>query len=112
MQAISRSLEKAGQEPPSGKKLFNLAMAGDLAANSLYYSLIGLGDGGKNVWLRGGLLGLLAGLGAVFLPSVFGLSSRPSRRTLATAFLTTLLYLEGGTTAAAAYRALEKYTGR
>jgi hypothetical protein len=111
MRAISKSLEKAGQEPPSRKGLFNLAMAGDMAGNALYYSLVGLGDRGKAVWLRGALLGLAAGVGAVTLPSVLGLGTGPSRRTPATALLTTMFYLEGGMTAAAVYRLLTKSMG-
>ena len=104
MRALSKSMRKLNVDPPTGKELFNLTMAGDLASNALYYSLIGLGGRGQQAWLSGAVLGLAAGVGAVVLPSAMGLGSGPSRRTPATALLTILLYLEGGMTAAAAYR--------
>jgi hypothetical protein len=106
--SLSKSMRKLDVEPPSGKELFNLTMAGDLVSNALYYSLVGLTGNGKQAWLSGAGLGLAAGVGAVVLPSAMGLGSGPSRRTPTTALLTILLYLQGGVAAAAAYRLLSK----
>jgi hypothetical protein len=111
MRAISKSMRKLDQEPPSGKRLFRLAILGDLVSNSLYYSLVGLGEGGRNAWLRGSLLGLAAGTGAVILPSSLGLGAAPSRRTPSTQLLTVLLYLSGGLAAAAVYDVWSKNQG-
>lgn len=108
MRALSKSMRKLDVEPPKGKELFNLTIAGDLASNALYYSLVGLIGKGKQAWLSGAVLGLAAGIGAVVLPSAMGLGSGPSRRTPATAILTILLYLQGGVAAAAAYRLMSE----
>lgn len=102
MRAIAKTMDKAGQEPPSGKQLHRMAMAGDLVGNSIYYSLVGLGPQNGGTWLRGGILGLLAGLGGVVLPSPLGLGSGPSARTPQTRVLTILWYLAGGLAAAGA----------
>jgi len=108
MRAIARSLQKADQPVPERKKLFTMAMVGDLLSNSLYYSLVGVGRNGNQVWLRGGILGLLAGLGAVVLPSSMGLGEAPTNRTRVTQLLTIALYLVGGIASAAAYRAIQQ----
>src|SRR5690349_10569171 len=44
VRAIARPMRAAGYEPPHYNRLHNIALAGDLAANSAYYSLIGAGD--------------------------------------------------------------------
>jgi len=104
MRVIARTLDRFGQPPPARERLHAMALAGDVAGNALYYSLVGAGAGGGQLWLRGGLLGLLAGLGGVFLPSSLGLGSGPSGRTRQTQALTVLWYLVGGLVAAAAHR--------
>ncbi len=99
--AIDRSLRAVGMRPPSGPRLHRWALAGDLLSNSLFYSLVG-SQGGRKAWLRGSLLGLGAGLGAVVLPGPLGLGTRPSARTPATVAMTLGWYLAGGLVAAAA----------
>ncbi|MEA2695189.1 MAG: hypothetical protein QOJ16_4576 [Acidobacteriota bacterium] len=99
--AIDRSLRALGRRPPSGPQLHRWALAGDLLSNSLFYSLVG-SHGGRKAWLRGSLLGLGAGLGAVVLPGPLGLGSRPSTRTPATVAMTLAWYVAGGLAAAAA----------
>lgn len=107
MRAIAKSMRKVGVEPPPDDRLFHWAMVGDMISNSLYYSLAGLGDERK-AWLRGGLLGLGAGVGAVALPGPLGLGRGPSGRTRATQAMTVAWYLAGGLAAAATARWLSR----
>ena len=75
-----------------------MTLAGDIVSNAAYYSLTG---SGKNAWLRGGLLGLAAGVGGVVLPGPLGLGTAPSNRTTKTQVMTVAWYLLGGLAAAA-----------
>ena len=110
MRAIAKPMRALGQAPPTDGALHRAALAGDLVSNSLYYSLVGVGDP-KGVWVRGAVLGLLAGLGGVFLPGPMGLGTAPSRRTPQTALMTVGYYLAGGLAAAAAYQCLRGADG-
>ena len=104
---IAKTAYALGVEPPHGGRLQASALAGDLVSNSLYYSLVGLGNGGARPTLRRGLLlGLAAGIGAVFLPPVMGLGRQPGHRGIFTHLLTVTWYTLGGLAAAAAMNAL------
>lgn len=103
--AIAAAYDATGHEPPPDDELYALAMAGDIVSNSLYYSLVGMGDR-RNALLCGALLGFGAGVGAVALPGKLGLGSAPSARTPATQAMTIAWYTVGGLAAAAAYRML------
>jgi hypothetical protein len=103
MRGIARLFSAAKEVPPDRQSLFDLAMVGDLVSNSLYYSLGATGPQRQRL-LRGGLLGLLAGLGAVFLPGPLGLGEEPVRRSMATEVMTVAWYLIGGLVAGAASR--------
>jgi hypothetical protein len=105
MRAIAKSLRLVDQEPPPDEQLHALALAGDVLSNSLYYSLVGAGAPCA-VWLRGTLLGLGAGVGAVVLPQPLGLGKGPSARTASTRAMTIGWYLAGGLAAAAAFQLL------
>lgn len=94
MNAISKGLNIAGLQKSSEKQLFIMALAGDLIANSIYYSAAGIGKE-KNVWLRSSILGLAAGIGAIALPRPLGLDERYSDRTTATKLMTVGLYVAG-----------------
>jgi hypothetical protein len=107
VRAIARPMRAAGYEPPHYNALHNAALAGDLAANSAYYSLIGAG-GREHLWRNGAVLGLLAGLGAALLPPLMGLGSQPHRRTPFTQVLTVAWYLLGGLAAAATYECVTR----
>jgi hypothetical protein len=107
MRAIAGTMRQAGLEPPSQDRLYGMALCGDLTANSLYYSLVGLGRP-EGAWLRGALLGLAAGLGAVFLPGPLGLGRDATDRNPANQAMTVAWYLAGGLAAAAAYRFLRR----
>ena len=100
MSALSTIIKKSGKTPPEKDELFGITMAGDIAGNALYYSLAGAGNK-RGVWLRGLLLGLAAGAGAVYLPGPLGLPEGTSRRTSKTRLLTFVLYTTGGLVAAA-----------
>jgi hypothetical protein len=105
MQAISKALKKVDWKRPSN--LYLITMAGDLIANSLYYSAAGIG-GRKSVWVRGAALGLAAGLGAVLLPKPLGLNENHSSRTVTTKVLTVGLYVAGALVTTAVLRALDR----
>lgn len=103
MRAITKTLRAVDVEPPV--PLHEAALVGDIAANSLYYGLVGLGepeDGVRN----GALLGLAAGVAAVYLPEPLGLGRQPAKNSTETDLLTVAWYLLGGLAAGAAYQAL------
>ncbi len=106
MEAITSLLKDAGQPVPEQKKLYYITMAGDIISNAVFYSAVGLGA--KETWLKGGLLGLAAGAGAVYLPKPMGLNEAHSNRTNETKLLSVLYYLTGGLAAAGAVRLLRK----
>lgn len=85
--ALARTVAAAGRKPPRGRGLFRWTMVGDLVSNSAYHSLVG-GTPKSTVWWRGALLGLLAGLGAAFLPKRLGLGRQPDERAPRTQALT------------------------
>jgi hypothetical protein len=105
--AIALPLMKAGQTPPRDSELFWISMAGDIALNTLYFSLASLGDEEK-IFQNAALLGLAAGVGTVILPKHLGLGAEPSGRTGQTQLMTVAWYLAGGLAAATAMRALSE----
>ena len=105
MRAIARTMRGAGQEPPPADELHTLALVGDIVSNSLYYSLVAVGRP-EGALVRGTVLGLAAGIGAVLLPEPLGLGSAPSARTPETKAMTVGWYLAGGIAAAVTYRLL------
>lgn len=107
MNAVSKALNAAGLKTPTDTKLFAIALTGDLIANSLYYSLAGVGKE-KNIWLRSAALGLAAGIGAVTLPGPLGLDDRYSNRTTATKIMTVGLYVAGALVTTAVIKLLAK----
>lgn len=107
MTALSKMIRKAGETPPAQRKLYWYTMAGDVAANALFYSIAGLGKK-KGVLQRGMALGLAAGVGAVILPKHLNLPNRHSNRTPATVALTIGIYLLGGVVAAGVMKLLEE----
>ncbi len=107
MNAVSNLIRGAGKEPPRKDKLYGWTMAGDVLSNSLYYSLTGVGHK-KGALLRGGLIGLAAGAGAVLLPRPLGLNEAYSNRSTQTKLLTVGLYVAGGLISAGVLRLLHK----
>ncbi|GAB3880853.1 hypothetical protein [Spirosoma agri] len=105
MRSIAKGFRAVGEQPPQGEELYRLAMAGDVASNALYYSLVGVNT--KQPVVAGAALGLLAGIGAVTLPGPMGLGEKPTKRTPATAAMTIGWYLFGGLVAGAVYKRLK-----
>lgn len=99
--AIAASYRAVGRIPPPRPTLHQMALAGDLVSNSLYYSLIGLGRP-RHAVRNGALLGFLAGVGAATLPPMMGLGKRPVQRTPQTFAMTIAWYTLGGLAAATA----------
>lgn len=100
MELIRKGLKSMNKEVPGEDELRRWAVGGELFCDTAYYSLAGMG-GKKGVWLRGALLGLVAGVTAVVLPKPLGLPEEPSNKTLGTQLMTIGLYLMGGLVAAA-----------
>ena len=81
--AIARTVRAAGGTLPMPRTLHRWALAGDLLANSAYYSLVACGRD-AHMWTRGVAMGLAAGAGALVLPRRIGLGDPPRshRRTI------------------------------
>lgn len=92
-----------GRKPARGKRLHRQALVGDILSNTLYFTLVALGRP-QRPYLRGALLGSLAGVGAVLLGPKMGLGKKPSRATPTTSLLTVVWYTIGGLGAAWATR--------
>lgn len=103
MRAIAKTLRAVDVEPPV--PLHEAALVGDIVSNSLYYSLVGVGDR-EDALRNGAILGLAAGLGAVYLPEPLGLGRQPAQDSPQTKLMTVAWYLLGGLAAGAAYRTL------
>lgn len=104
MRAIANTLDTVDKNPPPPGELHEMALIGDIVSNSIYYGLVGVGDK-EGAWLRGSVLGLTAGVGAVLLPEPLGLGRQPDEHTPSTQLMTVAWYLAGGLAAAAAFRA-------
>lgn len=105
--AIGNISEMVFGEQPSDEAMHETSLVGDIAANSLYYSLVGAGPR-EGAIIRGGVLGLIGGVGAVVLPGPMGLGSDPSNHTNATRAMTIAWYTIGGVAAGAIYRLLAR----
>lgn len=101
--SLKKGLRWLGIRPSHGRRLHRQTLVGDLISNSLYYALVAMGRP-RRPYLRGVLLGTLAGVGAVVLPPYLGLGRGPSRAKTSTALLTVAWYLLGGLSAARATR--------
>ena len=106
-QALTKTLESVGATPPTGASLTQATVIGDIFSNTLYYSLIGSGKGNTN-WIKGIMLGLSAGIGALSLPKHMGLDDTPVTKSVRSETLTVAYYTIGGIIAAAAFAALNK----
>lgn len=109
MNAVAKVVKGAGIKNALFNKseLLPVALAGDLLSNSLYYGLADAGDNNKTL-LRGALLGLGAGLGAVLLSKPLGIDARVSEAPLKTKVMTVAWYIAGGLVAAAVTNLLSK----
>jgi hypothetical protein len=106
-EALSNAFESLGKKPPAGNILYATTLGADILSNTLYYSLIGLGNR-KKIMRRALVLGVAAGVGALALTKPLGLSDAPLTRTNRTKLLTIALYFTGAIVAAYTIRALKK----
>ncbi|MXV52333.1 hypothetical protein GS399_15265 [Pedobacter sp. HMF7647] len=106
-QALSKSMVNIGINPPEGNQLYQATLAGDILSNALYYSLID-GKNKTRYWLKGGLFGLAAGIGALSLPEPLGLDSEPVAGSTKRKNLTVLYYVAGGLATAGILHLLNK----
>lgn len=107
MNALSKGLRYINAKTPNERELYRWTMAGDLVSNALYYSVAGATTKSHPL-VRGALLGLAAGAGAILLPKPMGLNEAHSSRTKQTSLMTIGLYVAGGLVAAAVMNMLEK----
>lgn len=107
MDAMQKGMNKLDMEVPDDDTLYKETLAGDLASNTIYYSLAGIGA--ENTELKGGALGIAGGLGAIYLPQMFGLSKEHTNRTDKTKALTTLYYSLGGMVASEVMKLVDAY---
>jgi hypothetical protein len=105
--AVSRGIRALGGTPPRGRQLHNTALVGDLVSNALYYGLMDVGRPRHRV-ARGALLGLVGGLGAVFLPQRLGLGRQPHERWPRTPLMTVAWYTLGGVASGAVRQLLDR----
>jgi hypothetical protein len=87
-------------------KLMPVSMTADLLSNSLYYAMADAGNK-KKTFVRGALLGLSAGIGAVTLAKPLGLDARIGEAPVRTKVMTIAWYLAGGLAAAAVINLLK-----
>jgi hypothetical protein len=106
MRALRTYLPMLQHEPPRSSRLHRLALAGDLAANSVYYSAVCAGRP-ADTWARAALLGLAAGFGALFLPKPMGLGDPPGSTTTENQVMTVAWYVAGALAAAATANCLQ-----
>jgi hypothetical protein len=105
--AIARTIRAAGGVLPTQPVLNRWALAGDLIANSAFYSMVACGRD-AHMWRRGVAMGLAAGAGALVLPRRLGLGDAPKSHHLGNQVMTVAWYLIGGIAAAGAGRALKR----
>ncbi len=105
---LARSLEAVGLEPPPRDTSQAIALVGDLAANGLWYSLVGTRPAAANPLLAGVILGAAAGFTSIAIPPKLGLGKRPRGLTTRTKAMTLAWYLAGGLAAGLTYRQLRR----
>lgn len=107
MNAVAKYVKSPTNAPFLVQKLFPMAVAGDLISNSLYYGMA-TGNNSRQTLVKGLLLGLAAGVGAVALPGKMGLEESHTNRTRTTQALTIAWYTLGGIVAALTINAIEE----
>lgn len=105
-EATAKTIESLGGEPPEGDRLYATSLAADILSNTLYYSSAAANKG--NPLLAGAGLGVMAGLGAVYLPEQIGLNPDPTSATDARKWITIGMYTLGGIVAGAVIKRLSR----
>ena len=105
-EAAASGIEALGGDAPGAAGLYTTSLAADIISNTLYYSSAAAHPT-KPVQAGIGL-GLLAGIGAVFVPGEVGLSSAHTAATPSRKWITVALYTVGGLVAGAVIKRLSK----
>lgn len=105
--ALRRGIHAAGLRRPRPGRLQPMALAGDMVANTVYYSAVGCPALGGSAMMRGAMLGAIGGLGAIALPGAMGLPQWPTTRSGTTAAMTFGWYFAAGLAAGATMTLLE-----
>jgi hypothetical protein len=95
MRGLRRVLPERHYEPDH---LHRAALAGDLLANSVYYSAVAAPTAGET-WMRAAALGAAAGLCALVLPERLGLGPPPHSEHRANQLMTVGWYIIGAAAA-------------
>lgn len=106
-EALAKTIRATGNEPPHGNNLFLATLGSDVAANAVYFSMIGKG-GKKNMLLRGAMLGAAAGIGTLQLTKPLGLDDAPVKKSRRTQAMTVAWYLAAGLITAGVLKAIKK----
>jgi len=105
-EAVQKTAAYFGIEVNDEKTLYGASLIGDLVSNTAYFSMIG-GEG-KELWIKAASAGILAGIGAVNLPSKLGLDDEPVAKKVTTQAWTVGYYLIGALTTAVLVNVLSK----
>lgn len=101
MNATAKLVKSTNIKTPAfAQNLFPAALAGDLISNTLYFGMAQADTKSKTL-IRGALLGLGAGVGAVTLAKPLGVDGQPTRQPAKTNAMTIAYYVLGGLVAAA-----------
>ncbi|HXI01347.1 MAG TPA: hypothetical protein VNI52_13850 [Sphingobacteriaceae bacterium] len=107
MSAVTKGFKKADEKVPAKKDQYKYSLVADLVSNTIFFAMAGKGSARKAL-TKGSLLGLTAGLGAIFAPEPLGLDAKQTNRTKKTQFMTVAYYLIGGLVAGAVGKMLTK----
>jgi hypothetical protein len=107
MNAVAKIMKGTGLKQMSQGTAMPVALTGDLISNSLYFAMAGTAQTKKQTLVRGALLGLGAGLGAVTLAKPLGLNAQTVAASPKTTALTVAWYILGGLAAAAVINLLD-----
>ncbi len=105
MRGLRKLLGK--RTPADDRRLHQVALVGDLVSNTAYYALVAAGDPDRAP-VRGALLGVIAGVGAVVLPPWLGLGDPPHVTSRANRLMTVAWYALGGLAAGLVQRQLAR----
>lgn len=105
-EAVQKAVKLLGYEIDDVDSLIGSALVGDIITNATYYSIIN-GEG-KELWTKTVSAGLLAGYGAINIPSKLELDDTAVAKSLTTKFWTMGYYMIGALTTATVFQFLDK----
>lgn len=105
-EALQKVVGFFGGRIESQQVLYNATLASDVISNATYYSMIG--NDQTNIWKKAVSLGLVAGIGAVALPSKMGLDDKPVAKNTQVKVLTVGYYVAGALVTAGILKLLRK----